>query len=69
MPTEAEVVIKPEATPITKRQMAKLGTFQARAELVMPSVINTRPARSTARKPKRSVSRPRNNRLASAPNI
>ena len=69
MPTEAEVVISPEATPIRKRHTAKLGIFQARAEPMMLKVISTRPARNTARKPNRSVSRPRNSRLANAPNI
>ena len=69
MPTEAEVVISPEATPMTTRPSAKLGTFQATVEASTPSVIRISPARSTVTKPKRSVSRPRNSRLASAPNI
>ena len=63
------MVISPEATPITTRPSAKLGTFQATAEASTPSVIRISPARSTVTKPNRSVSRPRNSRLASAPNI
>ncbi len=50
-PIKAEVVIIPEAMPISTR------------------LTSTRPWRSTGRKPNRSLSRPRNSRLASAPNM
>ena len=69
MPTEAEVVIIPDARPISRRATMKDGTFQAAADSTTPEVITIRPARRIGRKPKRCVRRPRNSRLANTPNM
>ncbi len=69
MPMEAEVVIIPDASPIMSRASMKTGTFHARADKTTPAVISARPVRRMARKPWRCVSRPRNSRLVSAPNM
>jgi len=66
---EAEVVIRPEARPMTKREAPRLQAFQDRAEPMTPTVITISPRRSTLRKPKRLVRRPRNSRLIKAPSI
>jgi hypothetical protein len=68
-PIDAEVVIIPEAMPINTRLTTNDATLQASADSSTPAVTSTRPWRSTGKKPNRSLSRPSNSRLASAPNM
>ena len=68
-PMEAEVVIIPEAMPMSTRLTTNDTTLQAAADSNTPAVTSAKPLRSTGKKPNRSLSRPRNSKLANAPPI